>query len=253
MLKKRIIPCLDVKDGRTVKGIQFENLIDAGDAVALAHQYSSQGADELVFLDIAATQEERATISSFAQNVAQKVSIPFTIGGGIASVEHAKQVILAGADKVGINSAAIKNPNLISDLASAFGAQAVVVAIDAKKTNTTVSGWEVMIAGGKISTGADVVEWASECEQKGAGEILLTSIDCDGAKQGFDIPLLLAVQAVVSIPLIASGGAGKKEHFLELFTKTNATGALAASVFHFGIISIQELKNYLRDHGVALR
>lgn len=252
MLKKRIIPCLDVKNGRTVKGVHFENLKDAGDAIQLASFYGCMGADELVFLDITATQEERATMVDFANHVAAVLPIPFTIGGGISSVEQAQLVIKAGADKVGINSAAVKNPSLIADLAKIFGSQAVVLAVDAKKTGTTKSGWEVFIAGGKMATEKDLLEWVQEGESLGAGEILLTSMDSDGVKKGFDIPMLQAVEAITSLPIIASGGAGKKEDFLELFMETHVTGALAASVFHFSEISIPELKQYLHQNGIPV-
>lgn len=253
MLKKRIIPCLDIKNGRTVKGVNFENLRDAGDAVELAKIYSDQGADELVFLDISATQEGRATTVEFAKKVAKTINIPFTIGGGIASVQQAQAVILAGADKVGVNSAAVKNPLLIKELSENFGAQAVVLAIDAKKTNTTKSGWEVFVSGGKISTGKDLLDWAKEGEALGAGEILLTSMDCDGVKEGFDESMLIAVGNTVSIPLIASGGAGQLEDFVSVFQNTKTTGALAASVFHFGEVMIPQLKEFCRKNGVGVR
>lgn len=252
MLKKRIIPCLDVKDGRTVKGINFENLQDAGDAVSLAKKYSESGADELVFLDISATNEGRTTMVNFAKKVAEEISIPFTIGGGISSVEQAQKVILAGADKVGINSAAIKNPKLITLLSNHFGSQAVVLAIDASKTKKTKSGWEVFISGGKIPTGQDLLVWAKEGESLGAGEILLTSMDLDGVKTGFDIEMITALEKIVSIPIIASGGAGKREDFAEVFLKTSATGALAASVFHFNTIDIFDLKKYLQTKNIPI-
>lgn len=251
MLKKRIIPCLDVKNGRTVKGINFVDLKDAGDAVELAKKYSDTGADELVFLDISATDEGRKTMVDFAKEVAKKISIPFTIGGGIKTVDEARAVILAGADKIGVNSSAVKNPELITHLSQAFGVQAVVVAIDAKKNKS--GNWEVFISGGKKSTGQDVVQWAKKCQSLGAGEILLTSMDQDGVKNGFDIELTNAVCSAVSIPVIASGGAGKKEDFFEVLTKTSSTGALAASIFHFGEIEIPALKNYLYEKGIPVR
>lgn len=250
MLKKRIIPCLDVKNGRTVKGVNFLGLKDAGDAIKLAKKYSDMGADELVFLDISATDEGRKTMVDFASQVAKKISIPFTIGGGIKSVDEARQVILAGADKIGVNSAAVKTPELITQLSKSFGAQAVVVAIDAKKVGEK---WEVFISGGKNPTGLDVLEWAKEAEKLGAGEILLTSMDQDGVKNGFDILLTNAVCDVVNIPVIASGGCGKKEDFVEVFTHTNVTAALAASVFHFGEIEIPNLKNFLSSKTIPVR
>lgn len=254
MLKKRIIPCLDVKNGRTVKGVNFEKLRDAGCALELAKQYSDSGADELVFLDISATQEERKTMVKFAKDVAKNIAIPFTIGGGITSVQCAQDVILAGADKVGINSSAVQNPLLITQLSEKFGAQAVVLAIDAKKISSEIEAkWEVFVSGGKTATGIDVIQWAKQGEELGAGEILLTSMDCDGVKNGFDEELLNAVCDAVSIPVIASGGAGKKEDFREVFKKTPVTGALAASVFHFGEIKIPELKQYLSEENVAVR
>ncbi len=254
MLKKRIIPCLDIKNGRTVKGINFQNLQDAGDAIELAKIYSDAGADELVFLDISATGEGRKTVANFAEQVAQSISIPFTIGGGITSVQSARDVILAGADKVAVNSASFLRPQLITELSNAFGSQAVVLAIDVKKNiHHTPHFWEVFISGGKIPTGKNVLEWALEAEKLGAGEILLTTMDHDGTKQGFDISLTNAVCSVVSIPVIASGGGGKKEHFEDIFTKTPATGALAASIFHFGEISIPHLKSFLRERGIPLR
>lgn len=255
MLKKRIIPCLDVKNGRTVKGVNFEGLKDAGCALELAKKYSDSGADELVFLDISATAEGRETMVDFAKEVGKKIAIPFTIGGGIKSVSEAEAVILSGADKVGVNSSAVKNPDLLTELSHRFGAQAVVLAVDAKKTSQEgePNTWEVFVSGGKKASGLDVVEWVQKGEKLGAGEILLTSMDQDGVKNGFDIELLNAVCEVVNIPVIASGGAGKKEDFTEVFAKTPATAALAASVFHFGEIQIPELKNFLAEKGVAVR
>ncbi len=253
MLKKRIIPCLDVKNGRTVKGVNFVNLKDAGDAIELAKIYDVSGADELVFLDISATDEGRETMLDFVKKVAKEISIPFTVGGGISSVESAKKVIFSGADKVGINSAAVRNPQIINDIAKQFGNQAVVLAIDAKKTDTTESGWEVFVSGGKKPTGLDLLDWAKKGVNLGAGEILLTSMDRDGVKTGFDIDMLQALEKEIEVPIIASGGAGKKEDFVEVFEKTEVTAALAASVFHFGEIEISDLKKYLEDEGVSVR
>ncbi len=249
MLKKRIIACLDVKNGRTVKGVNFDGLRDAGCAIELAEKYSNVGADELVFLDISATGEGRKTMVDFAKQVAKKISIPFTIGGGIKTVEDARQVILAGADKVGITSAAVKNPQIICDMAKNFGSQAIVFGMDVKKAeNFDISGkWEIWIAGGKENTGIDAIQWAKKGEELGAGEILLNSMDNDGVKNGFDLDLCNAITSVVSIPVIASGGAGKEQHFLEVFEKTEVTAALAASVFHFNEIKIPELKKYLHN------
>lgn len=250
MLKKRIIPCLDVKNGRTVKGVNFVSLRDAGDPVQLAKQYVQQGADELVFLDISATQEERATLIPLVKHIAKEVSIPFTVGGGISSVEQARKIILAGAEKVAINSAAVKHPSLISEISSEFGSQSVVVAIDVKQTELQ---WEVFIAGGTVSTGLNAIQWAKETEQLGAGEILLTSMDHDGTKNGFAIDLLNAITNAVSIPVIASGGAGLQNHFLQVFSTTDASAALAASVFHFGEIQLPELKQFLKEQNLPIR
>ena len=251
MLTKRIIPCLDIKNGRTVKGVNFVDLRDAGDAIELAKRYEQEGADELVFLDITATNERRKTAAGFATEVGRVLSIPFTIGGGIASVEDAREVLSAGADKIGVNSAAVKNHALISELSDALGAQAVVLAVDAKKKEE--GRWEVFVGGGKIATGLDVLEWVREGEKRGAGEILLTSMDADGVKTGFDIALTKAVCEVVSLPVIASGGAGKPEHFQEVFQETEATGGLAASIFHFQEVEISELKSFLREKEIAVR
>jgi len=255
MLKKRIIPCLDVKNGRTVKGVNFADLKDAGDAIELAKKYCESGADELVFLDISATAEGRKTMVEFVKNVAKEISIPFTVGGGIKTVEAAREVIFAGADKVGVTSAAVKNPKLVTEMADAFGSQAVVFGMDVKKSeNFETSGkWEIWIAGGRENTGIDAIEWAKKGEELGAGEILLNSMDNDGVKNGFDVQLLNAIGSVVSIPIIASGGAGTQEDFKEVFEKTNATAALAASVFHFGEINIPNLKTYLLEEGVHVR
>ncbi len=257
MLKKRIIPCLDVDNGRTVKGVNFVDLRDAGDPVELAKKYSDEGADELVFLDITATHERRKTAIELAERVSREVAIPFTIGGGVASSDDFFAILRAGADKVAINSAAVKNPHLISESAARFGNQAVVVAIDARQVTELrkpdSSQWEVYISGGRTATGIDVIAWAQEAEDRGAGEILLTSMDRDGTKIGFDLPLLQAVCSAVSIPVIASGGVGTKEHFADVFLQTAATGALAASVFHFGEIRLAELKRYLAERNLPVR
>ncbi len=252
MLKKRIIPCLDIKDGRTVKGINFLDLRDAGDPVELAQRYSDEGADELVFLDITATHEGRKTAVELAEKVSKAISIPFAIGGGVTSPDEFREILLAGADKVAINSAAIKNPALVSECADRFGSQAVVIAIDAKKVFGEKL-WEVYMRGGRTATEIDAITWAKEVEARGAGEILLTSMDRDGTKVGFDIDFLQAICDEVTIPVIASGGVGCKEHFAELFHKTSSTGALAASVFHFGEIQIPELKGYLLEEGIPVR
>jgi imidazole glycerol-phosphate synthase subunit HisF len=250
MLKKRIIPCLDIKDGRTVKGINFVDIRDAGDPIELAKKYVNEGADELVFLDITATQEKRKTLASLVEKIAKEINIPFTVGGGINTVEDAIAIIKAGADKVSINSSAVKNPQLITEIANQFGSQAVVVAIDTKFENED---WYVYVSGGKISTGLKTVEWAKEAVALGAGEILLTSMNNDGTKNGFAIDITKAVSEAVNVPIIASGGAGSKEHFKNIFEQTNATGALAASIFHFGEIPIPVLKEYLRKENIAVR
>jgi cyclase len=250
MLKKRIIPCFDIKDGRVVKGINFLELRDAGDAVEMAAQYAKAGADELVFLDITATQENRRTLASLVENIASKINIPFTVGGGIASVEDAERLIRCGADKISLNSSAIKKPELITQIANALGTQAVVVAIDTKLVNGR---WEVYSNGGRNATDLDTVAWAKQAEALGAGEILLTSMHNDGTKSGFAIDITAQVCNTVSIPVIASGGAGSKEHFKDVFTSTTATAALAASVFHYGEIGLQELKDYLKNEKIAIR
>ncbi len=250
MLAKRIIPCLDVKDGRVVKGRSFVNLRDAGDPVECGKQYSEAGADELVFLDITATLEARKTILELAARVADEVFIPFTIGGGISTIEDARGLLSAGAEKISINTAAVKNKPLITEISEAFGNQAVVVAIDAKRTGES---WEVFISAGTTPTEIDVIEWAKEVEQLGAGEIMLTSIDSDGHNAGYDIELNAAVNEAVSIPVIASGGAGGPEDMLRVFTEGSADAALAASIFHYGTYTIAEVKNYLRNHGVQVR
>jgi imidazole glycerol-phosphate synthase subunit HisF len=250
MLKKRIIPCLDIKDGRTVKGINFVDIRDAGDPIELAKKYVQQGADELVFLDITATQEKRKTLASLVEKIAKEINIPFTVGGGINSVEDAIAIIKAGADKVSINSSAVKNPQLITAIANQFGSQAVVVAIDTKYENDT---WWVYVNGGKIPTGLKTIDWAKQAVALGAGEILLTSMNNDGTKNGFAIDITKAISEAVNVPIIASGGAGKQEHFKEVFEQTKATGALAASIFHFGEIPIPILKKYLREQIIQVR
>ncbi|MFZ8785923.1 imidazole glycerol phosphate synthase subunit HisF [Thermocrinis sp.] len=250
MLAKRIIPCLDVDKGRVVKGVKFQNLRDAGDPVEVAKSYEEQSADELVFLDITASAEERKIMIEVVQRVAETIFIPFTVGGGVSSLEDIRRLLSAGADKVSINTAAVKNPQLIYESAKRFGSQCIVVAIDAKRSER---GWEVYIHGGRTPTGLDAVEWAKRVESLGAGEILLTSMDADGTKKGYDIELCRAVASAVSIPVIASGGAGTMEHFYEVFTKTNVDAALAASLFHFKEVSIPELKAYLKNKGVHVR
>jgi cyclase len=250
MLAKRIIPCLDVDKGRVVKGVKFQNLRDAGDPVEVAKSYEEQSADELVFLDITASAEERKIMIEVVQRVAETIFIPFTVGGGVSSLEDIRRLLSAGADKVSINTAAVKNPQLIYESAKRFGSQCIVVAIDAKRSER---GWEVYIHGGRTPTGLDAVEWAKRVESLGAGEILLTSMDADGTKKGYDIELCRAVASAVSIPVIASGGAGTMEHFYEVFTQTNVDAALAASLFHFKEVSIPGLKAYLKNKGVHVR
>jgi cyclase len=250
MLKKRIIPCLDIKDGRTVKGINFIDIRDAGDPIELAKKYVAEGADELVFLDITATIEKRKTLVELVRKIAKEINIPFTVGGGINSVEDVSAIINAGADKVSINSSAVKRPELISEIASQYGSQCVVVAIDTKFENGE---WMVYVSGGKTPTSLNTVSWAKQAETLGAGEILLTSMNNDGTKNGFAINITNEVSQVVNIPVIASGGAGAKEHFKEVFQRSKASGALAASVFHFGEIPIPELKNYLKTQNIPVR
>ena len=250
MLTKRIIPCLDIKNGRTVKGVNFVNLIDAGDPVVLAKQYAEIGADELVFLDISATLEGRKTMLEMVLKVAAQVNIPFTVGGGISSVEDVDALLHCGADKVSINSSAIKNPALINELAQKFGSQCVVVAIDAKQINNK---WMVHLAGGTIPTQLELFEWATEVENRGAGEILFTSMDHDGTKAGFANEALAKLSTLVNIPIIASGGAGSVQHFIDTFIKGKSDAALAASVFHFGEIKITDLKKELRNNNIEVR
>lgn len=252
MFTKRIIPCLDVNDGRVVKGINFVNLRDAGDPVEVAAAYDKAGADEVVFLDITATSDARETVVDMVRKVAEKVFIPFTVGGGIRTVEDFKVLLREGADKISINSSAINNPRLISDAADKFGSQCVVVAIDAGK-RADGSGWNIYKNGGRIDVGMDAVEWAMQADRLGAGEILLTSMDCDGTKAGYDIELTRQIAENVSIPVIASGGAGTKEHFYEALTDGKADAALAASLFHYKELEIMDLKNYLADKGIPVR
>jgi cyclase len=250
MLAKRIIPCLDVKDGRTVKGVNFVDLRDAGDPVELAWNYSQQGADELVFLDITATHEKRKTLVELVKSVARQINIPFTIGGGINEIADADALLNAGADKISINSAAVRNPALIDELAKAFGVQFVIVAVDTRHVaNTNI----VHLNGGRIATDKETLAWIKEAENRGAGEILLTSMDHDGTKAGFDNTFLKVVNDAVRIPVIASGGAGNKQHFVDVFEQTNVDAALAASVFHYGEILIPDLKDMLRGHQIEVR
>lgn len=252
MFTKRIIPCLDVNDGRVVKGINFVNLRDAGDPVEVAAAYDKAGADEVVFLDITASSDHRATVVDMVRKVAEKVFIPFTVGGGIRTVEDFKVLLREGADKISINSSAINTPELIGNAADKFGSQCVVVAIDARRREDG-SGWNVYKNGGRIDTGLDAVEWAMKANRLGAGEILLTSMDCDGTKAGYDIELTRQIADNVSIPVIASGGAGTKEHFYEALTEGHADAALATSLFHYKELEIMDLKNYLADRGVSVR
>lgn len=253
MLAKRIIPCLDVKDGRVVKGINFVELRDAGDPVEQASFYDAEGADELVFLDITATHEARETVRAMARSVADTVFIPFTVGGGIRTVEDMRAILRAGADKVSINSAAVRQPDLIAAGAAEFGRQAIVVAIDARRRVDRQTGWEVFVNGGRVATGLDAVAWAQRVEELGAGEILLTSMDGDGTKDGYDVALTRAVADAVTIPIIASGGAGTPEHFVEVLTEGRADAALAASLFHYRQLSVADLKSYLMERGIAVR
>ena len=251
MFTKRIIPCLDCKDGRVVKGTNFVDLRDAGDPVEVASMYDKSGADELVFLDITASSDGRNTTVDLVRRVAERVFIPFTVGGGIRSIDDFKVLLREGADKISINSAAIMNPQLISDAADKFGNQCVVVAIDAKRNRD--GHWSIYKNGGRVDMHMDAVEWAMKAEKLGAGEILLTSMDCDGTKAGYDIELTNTIASNVSIPVIASGGAGSKEHFLDAFTKGKADAALAASLFHYKELDIMELKKYLADNGIPMR
>jgi len=250
MLKKRIVPCLDIKDGRTVKGINFVDIRDAGDPIALAKAYVEQGADELIFLDITATVEKRKTLIALVERIAAEINIPFTVGGGIKSVEDVAALLQAGADKISVNSAAVKRPELIRELAQNFGSQCVVLAIDARRE---AEGWTVYVHGGRRSTGIDCLGWAQEAEALGAGEILLTSMDHDGTRQGFAIELTEAMTSLLNIPVIASGGAGNAQPFADIFHQSGADAALAASVFHFGEIPIPELKQFLNNQQIPIR
>ncbi|MGN8224753.1 imidazole glycerol phosphate synthase subunit HisF [Gracilimonas sp. BCB1] len=250
MLTKRIIPCLDIKDGRTVKGVNFEGLRDAGDPVELAKRYSEEGADELVFLDITATLEKRKTLVELVKRIAAEINIPFTVGGGIKTVDEIEELLKSGADKVSLNSSIVKNPELIDDASAAFGAQAIVAAVDAKRHGDS---WNVYIKGGTEDTGLDAIEWMQEVEKRGAGEILLTSMDRDGTKSGFDIDILEMINGIVNIPVIASGGAGTIEHCIEAITKGNADAVLAASIFHFKEIEIKDLKKNMKAANIEVR
>ena len=251
MLAKRIIPCLDVRDGRVVKGVNFVNIRDAGDPVELARFYSDQGADEIVFLDITATSDGRATVADVVERTAAQVFVPLTVGGGIRTLEDFRQLLRAGADKISVNSAAVKDPGLISRAAERFGSQCVVLAIDARRRPE--GSYEVVVAGGRTPTGLDAVEWARRGEALGAGEILLTSMDADGTKAGFDLEMTRAVTQAVSIPVIASGGCGSLEHFAQVFAETDCDAALAASLFHFGELTVPQVKEYLRKRKIPVR
>lgn len=255
MLAKRIIPCLDVNDGRVVKGIRFASLVDAGDPVEQGRRYDSEGADELTFLDITASSDKRAIVAELVRRVADEVFIPFTVGGGLNSIEDVRAVLRAGADKVSLNTAAIERPELINEGANVFGSQCMIVAIDARRRDVkdASAGWEVYTHGGRKAVGMDAVEWAVRAEAAGAGEILLTSMDRDGTRDGYDIELTRAVADAVSIPVIASGGAGRPEHFYEALTTGGASAVLAASLFHFGELTVGGLKSYLRERGVVVR
>ncbi len=251
MLAKRIIPCLDVRDGKVVKGVNFVGIKEVGDPVECAAEYDAQGADEIVFLDITATHEGRGTMLEVVRNTAKKVFVPLTVGGGIKTIDDFRETLRAGADKVSVNSSAVRNPELIREAADIFGSQCVVVAIDAKRRED--GGFTVVVNGGRIDMGIDAVEWAKKAEELGAGEILLTSMDTDGVKKGFDLELLNAVCSVVKIPVIASGGCGSLEHFSEVFEKTNASAALAASLFHFKELTVDDVKKHCREKGIPVR
>ncbi|MDD3839331.1 MAG: imidazole glycerol phosphate synthase subunit HisF [Clostridia bacterium] len=251
MSNKKIIPCLDVHNGRVVKGVNFVNLKDAGDPVEIASAYDRAGADELVFLDITATSDNRNIIKDVVRRTAEKVSIPFTVGGGIRDTDDFREILKLGADKISISTAAVKNPSLITDAAKKYGSQCVVVAIDAKKCG--MDRWNVFINGGRLDTGLDAVKWAKEIEKLGAGELLVTSMDTDGTKNGYDLELTKLICDSVNIPVIASGGAGNKEHFYDVFVKAGADAALAASLFHFNELNISELKEYLNDKGIEIK
>lgn len=251
MLAKRIIPCLDVRDGRVVKGVNFVNIRDAGDPVELAKYYSDQGADEIVFLDITATSDARDTVADVVERTAAQVFVPLTVGGGIRTLEDFRRLLRAGADKISVNSAAVARPALISEAAERFGSQCVVLAVDGKARGDGT--WEVVVAGGRKPTGIDLIEWVKRGETLGAGEILLTSMDADGTKAGFDLSMTKAVTDAVSIPVIASGGCGSLAHFAEVFDKSNCDAALAASLFHFGELTVPQVKDYLREQGIPVR
>lgn len=251
MLAKRIIPCLDVRDGRVVKGFNFVNIRDAGDPVELAKYYSDQGADEIVFLDITATSDARDTVADVVERTAAQVFVPLTVGGGIRTLEDFQRLLRAGADKISVNSAAVARPELISEAAERFGSQCVVLAVDGKARGDGT--WEVVVAGGRKPTGIDLIEWVKQGEALGAGEILLTSMDADGTKAGFDLRMTKAVTDAVSIPVIASGGCGSLAHFAEVFEKTNCDAALAASLFHFGELTVPQVKDYLRERSIPVR
>jgi len=253
MLAKRIIPCLDVDRGRVVKGISFVNLVDAGDPVEQGARYDREGADELVFLDITASSDRREIVADMVRRVADRVFIPFTVGGGVRTVDDIRAILKAGADKISVNTAAAQNPDLIREGAERFGAQCIVVAIDAKRRNTSPQSWEVYLHGGRTPAGIDAVEWAWRAAELGAGEILLTSMDCDGRKDGYDLDLTRAVAEAVNIPVIASGGAGRLEHLFDALTIGKASAVLAASIFHFGEFTIGEAKQYLRERGILMR
>ena len=251
MLAKRIIPCLDVRDGRVVKGVNFVNIRDAGDPVELARFYSDQGADEIVFLDITATQEVRKTVADVVERTAEQVFVPLTVGGGIRTLDDFRELLRAGADKISVNSAAVARPELITEAAERFGSQCVVLAVDARSRGDGT--WEVVVAGGRKPTGLDLLEWVKKGEALGAGEILLTSMDADGTKAGFDLPMTKAVTEAVGIPVIASGGCGSLSHFAEVFEETGCDAALAASLFHFGELTVPQVKEYLRARDIPVR
>ena len=251
MLAKRIIPCLDVKDGRVVKGVNFVNIRDAGDPVELARYYSDQGADEIVFLDITATHEARKTVADVVERTAEQVFVPLTVGGGIRTLDDFRELLRAGADKISVNSAAVARPELITEAAERFGSQCVVLAVDARSRGDGT--WEVVVAGGRKPTGLDLLEWVKKGEALGAGEILLTSMDADGTKAGFDLPMTKAVTEAVGIPVIASGGCGSLSHFAEVFEETGCDAALAASLFHFGELTVPQVKDYLRTRNIPVR
>ena len=251
MLAKRIIPCLDVRDGRVVKGVNFVNIRDAGDPVELAKYYSDQGADEIVFLDITATHEARKTVADVVERTAEQVFVPLTVGGGIRTLDDFRELLRAGADKISVNSAAVARPELITEAAERFGSQCVVLAVDARSRGDGT--WEVVVAGGRKPTGLDLLEWVKKGEALGAGEILLTSMDADGTKAGFDLPMTKAVTEAVGIPVIASGGCGSLSHFAEVFEETGCDAALAASLFHFGELTVPQVKDYLRARNIPVR